>query len=194
MCTHRLLLSSLGGCLALLLVSSVAPAQTGVQVTVDGKRHLISKDVGNERWAITYNLDDQTATGNVFLPGGGEPAFVWCQAMPQTSGNVTLQCFGANKCVSAPCSGDAWHFISTVDLPCQFFFPPNTEGCGSGNVTCIGSPAECDLTGRHTVSACMDISGCGAYKTDDGTIFRCRNCYDCSQAVDDAFDHCESEP
>lgn len=121
-----LLLCSLGGCLSVLLISSVAYAQHGVQVTPDGKRNLISKDVGDERWAITYNLDDQTVTGNVFFPGGGEPAFVWCQPTSEDSCTVSLQCSGADKCVSAPCSTDAWQSINTVQLPLAFFLPPGT--------------------------------------------------------------------
>src|SRR5262249_35001961 len=54
-------------------------APSGLQVTPDGKRTLVSKDVNGQRWAITMNPDDGTVTGNVFLPEGGEPQFVWCQ-------------------------------------------------------------------------------------------------------------------
>jgi hypothetical protein len=64
------------GCLAL---AGSAQAQRAIQVTPDQKRILISKDVGSQRWAITYNLDDHTATGNVFFAGGGDPQFVWCR-------------------------------------------------------------------------------------------------------------------
>ena len=35
--------------------ATLAAAQAGVQITRDGKRTLISKDVGAERWAITLN-------------------------------------------------------------------------------------------------------------------------------------------
>jgi len=43
--------------LVLVALADVAAAQSGVQITRDGKRTLISKDVGNERWAITLNDD-----------------------------------------------------------------------------------------------------------------------------------------
>jgi hypothetical protein len=42
------------GALALVaLVAGLAEAQSGIQLTRDGKRTLISKDAGNERWATT---------------------------------------------------------------------------------------------------------------------------------------------
>ena len=44
---------------------------------------VVQKDVGDERWAITYDLDDRTATGNVFFPAGGDPAFISCQTISE---------------------------------------------------------------------------------------------------------------
>jgi hypothetical protein len=69
--------------------------ESGLQVTPDRARVLISKDVGGERWAITRNFDDATVTGNVFSPGGGEPAFLWCEDVSDEGKPdvVRLSCF-----------------------------------------------------------------------------------------------------
>src|SRR6185369_17146882 len=57
--------------------SALGLSNKGVQTTPDNQHILVSKDVGNERWAISLNADD-TITGNVFLCDGSPPAFVWC--------------------------------------------------------------------------------------------------------------------
>ena len=67
------------------MAPSVADAQSGIQQTPDSQRYLINKFVPpNEQWAITFNLADQTATGNVFKTDGGDPAFIWCQITSTT--------------------------------------------------------------------------------------------------------------
>jgi hypothetical protein len=110
--------------IALIAVTaSHAAAQAGVQVTRDGKRNLISKDVGAERWAITLN-EDGSVTGNVFQSGGGEPSFVFCTEESRAEGDVTLSCSGADRCDAAPCPGSDWTFIAEVTLPESFFQPP----------------------------------------------------------------------
>ena len=103
---------------------------SGLQITPDGARTLISKDVGSERWAITYNPDDDTVTGNVFSPGGGEPQFVWCQRTgdngdpdPYTV-QIDFSCSGANACESLSCPTGEWSVIATVTLPGSFLLPP----------------------------------------------------------------------
>ncbi|MEY4949181.1 MAG: hypothetical protein RL698_1392, partial [Pseudomonadota bacterium] len=50
--------------------------ESGIQLAPESDRYFISKDVGQERWAITYNLDDKTVTGNVFPLDGGAPTFL----------------------------------------------------------------------------------------------------------------------
>lgn len=103
---------------------------SGVQITPDGARTLISKDVGSERWAITYNPDDDTVTGNVFSPGGGEPQFVWCQRTgdngdpdPYTV-QIDFSCSGAGVCDSPSCPTAEWSLIANVTLPGSFLLPP----------------------------------------------------------------------
>lgn len=127
--------------------ASLAQSDTGVQVTPDTNRVLVSKDVGDERWAITRN-DDGTVTGNVFRSDGGDPSFVWCE---QTGGDdddffddfldflddligddddddgnddeLQYRCFGADRCENTPCTTDEWSFIADVSLPESFFRP-----------------------------------------------------------------------
>jgi len=103
--------------------ATLAAAQAGVQITRDGKRTLISKDVGAERWAITLN-EDGSVTGNVFQSGGGDPKFVFCEERSQADGQVMLACSGADRCEAAPCPPSDWTFIADVTLPLSFFEPP----------------------------------------------------------------------
>lgn len=125
---HRLLvlLVLVAGASIVLAVRTPAAAQSGVQVTPDGKRNLVSKDVGDQRWAITYDLADGTVTGNVFFPAGGAPTFVWCErsADQPSDVEVALSCYGADPCLAAPCAREQWSFISAVTLPAAFFAPP----------------------------------------------------------------------
>ena len=112
-----------------LASSRPAAAQSGVQLTPDGKRTLVSKDVGGQRWAITRDLQDGTVTGNVFFPDGGAASFVWCERAagdggPAGEGEVALSCYGADPCLASPCSADGWRFIATIALPAAFFEPP----------------------------------------------------------------------
>ena len=111
----------------LLLLTSGAHAGSGapsaLQVAPDGRGVLISKDVGGARWSINRNPDG-TATGNVFFPDGGAPAFVWCEEVGQAGGEVVLSCRGADRCAAAPCPPGLWSFLSEVTLPSEFFQPP----------------------------------------------------------------------
>lgn len=111
---------------AVLVAAGTAHAQSAVQFTKDGKRTLISKDIGNERWAISYDLEDLTVTGNVFFPGGGDPKFVWCERSktPSVEPGVALDCHGADKCSAGPCPSGQWAPLAHVTLPVEFFFPP----------------------------------------------------------------------
>ncbi|MBM4268989.1 MAG: hypothetical protein FJ144_20670 [Deltaproteobacteria bacterium] len=110
---------------------------SGLQVTPDGKRRLISKDVGNQRWAITLNPDG-TVTGNVYKADGGEPSFVWCSRSGD-DGNpdpyevqIDFACSGADPCPGPSCTPDQWSFIDDVTIGGFFFQPPRP---GSTNET-----------------------------------------------------------
>jgi hypothetical protein len=99
---------------------SNAFGQRGIQNTPDGKRILVNKDVGTERWAISRNESDGTVTGNVFQSGGGAPSFIFCQPLGPAN---SYRCSGANACTSTPCA-NTFAFIADVTLPADFFSVP----------------------------------------------------------------------
>jgi hypothetical protein len=99
---------------------SGAGGQRGIQNTPDGRRILVNKDVGTERWAISKNLDDGTVTGNVFQSGGGAPSFIFCEPLAAPN---SFRCSGASACASLPC-GNTFTFIADVTLPGDFFAVP----------------------------------------------------------------------
>jgi hypothetical protein len=96
-------------------------AQRGIQGTPDDHRVLVQKDVGTERWAISLNFDDGTATGNIFRADGGDPAFVVCTPSGAPNG---FACSGADKCRANPCT-DPFEPIGDVTLPATFFAVPD---------------------------------------------------------------------
>lgn len=149
--------------LVCLLVPASAAAQraSGIQLTPDSRQYLINKDVPpNQRWAITWNLNDDTITGNVFfLDGSQPPQFIWCEQVSErpspnpAQSEFDFRCFGAGPCEQAPCSSAAFVEIATVTLNGAFLFPPGTTSTLSGNVqpiftaTCASSDA-CHADGR----------------------------------------------
>lgn len=122
--------------------SAHAQRQSGINITPDSARYLISKDVGSDRWAITYNLDDKTVTGNVFSTAGSAPQFVWCtttsvqQAANPADAQYNLRCQFAGPCAEAPCSASLWEQSAPVDVtvPGSFLLPPQTRSTLAGNV------------------------------------------------------------
>lgn len=132
-----------------------AQRESGINLTPDSARYLISKDVGSDRWAITYNLDDRTVTGNVFSTAGSAPQFVWCtttsvrQAADPAESQYDLRCQFAGPCAEAPCSASQWEQSAPVDVtvPGSFLLPPDTRATLAGNVqpifnaTCANSDA-----------------------------------------------------
>jgi hypothetical protein len=118
---------------ALAAVFAAAPstdaAVSGVQWTPDSQRLLVNKDVGAERWAITLNLSDFSATGNVFYSDDRAPSFIWCRKddddFRSDIGELDLiyTCFGSDRAVGGFTSPD-WTLISdNVVLPLSFFIP-----------------------------------------------------------------------
>jgi subtilisin len=102
---------------------------SGIQVTPDGKRTVVNKDVGSERWAITENADDGSVTGNVFRTDGGAPSFVFCERLGD-DGNpdpllvrIDYRCSGADACADASCPPSTWVSLGDVALTGAFFEP-----------------------------------------------------------------------
>lgn len=109
------------------LTASMASAQSGLQITRDGKRTLISKDVGGERWAITLEDVGGVITGNIFEAAGGEPKFIACQQERVANGEVFLACKGADPCHTGPCTPANWTTIpGEIAVPLSFFKPPGS--------------------------------------------------------------------
>lgn len=122
--------------LAMMLfgTSVVNAAPTGVQWTLDGLRILVNKDVGAERWAITWNLSDVSTTGNVFFQDDRSPSFIGCEKIGHdfvsSIGELDLQyrCFGSDAAFGGFHFAD-WNLISdSVFLPASFFIP-QAETC-----------------------------------------------------------------
>jgi len=170
---------ALGALLASLLVPASARAQraSGIQLTPDSARYLISKDVDTDRWAITYNLEDDTVTGNVFSTTGGVPQFVWCsvvsvdQSPDPAEAQYDLSCQFTGPCDAAPCTREAWDVNPPVPVtvPGSFLLPSGTQATLAGNVqpiftaTCANSDA-ChadnrapDLLPGRTWAATFDV-------------------------------------
>lgn len=128
---HRLIATTRRGALALAfaIVPTLAFAEAGSRSTSDGHRILISKDVGQERWAMNLDLNDGTMTGNVFFPGGGPPQFVWCErrgddgSLDPVLGEIRYSCKGADVCTEAPCADGGWKTLGEVSVPGSFFLP-----------------------------------------------------------------------
>lgn len=165
--------------MSVLAFASAAHAQSGLQETPDGRRVVVSKDVGAERWAITLNKDDGSATGNVFFPEGGEPLFVWCQSSGVTAeDDAAFDCFGADACPYGSCGDAHWSFIAEVALPVAFFEPPEAStttaslGRVAGGVADRESGAQITPDAKRTLVS-KDVGGerwAIARNHDDGTV------------------------
>jgi hypothetical protein len=155
--------------LGAVAVSDVAPAGvsgilglgrgSGIQVTPDEKRTLISKEVDGARWAITRNADDGTVTGNVYFPDGGEPLFLFCEETDTTADEVTLSCSGADGCVTAPCGG--FSPLAEVTLPLAFFALPGQEVTAGSLLSAVPAGA------FRQATAGVDGRGSGIQVTPD---------------------------
>jgi len=129
------IVAALASALTLTVTAAAASAAvSGVQWTPDSARLLVNKDVGAERWAITLNLSDFSATGNVFFTDGRAPSFIWCQKTGESfqsdAGELELaySCYGSDRAVGGFTSPD-WTLISSdVVLPLSFFIP-EAETC-----------------------------------------------------------------
>jgi hypothetical protein len=116
----------MGGLLAftvLLPTFDVAAQNRGIQLSLDGTRVLVNKDVGLDRWAITLNTLAQTIVGNVFPSEGGDPIFVFCEL---AGGANTWACEAAGPCTTTTCVGQ-YAPIGVVTLPADFFAPPGFD-------------------------------------------------------------------
>jgi hypothetical protein len=142
-----------------------AQRESGINLTPESARYLISKDVGSERWAITYNLEDRTVTGNVFSTAGSAPQFVWCtttsveQAADPAAAQYNLRCQFAGSCGDAPCNTSQWEQSAPVDVTVQgsFLLPRNTRSTLAGNVQPIFSASCANSDACHAANRAPDL-------------------------------------
>jgi hypothetical protein len=104
-----------------------AQRQSGIQLGYDDFTIMVSKDIGGDRWAISYDDFNGIVQGNVFPQDGGPPQFVWCEdTLEGDDENLIFDCYSAVPCTAGPCGidGDAWSFIATVPLAASFLALP----------------------------------------------------------------------
>ena len=104
--------------------SGVGRRASGIQLSPDRRQVLVSKDVGDERWAIGYEEASGALTGNVFRAAGA-PVFLACaRTTPPAADPLTFACAAADGCPRAPCEPTSWTDLGTVGLPASFLAPP----------------------------------------------------------------------
>jgi hypothetical protein len=151
--------------LACVATPAHAQRQSGIELTPDSARYLISKDVGSDRWAITYNLEDKTVTGNVFSTSGAPPQFVWCsttsvdQAADPAAAQYNLSCQFAAPCSAAPCTPGQWELSAPVPVtvPGSFLLPPQTRATLAGNVQPIFNASCANSDACHAANRAPDL-------------------------------------
>ncbi len=155
--TRTIALAAFAAGVATMAVGTQAEAQ--IQLTPDSGRYLIQRTVGVEEWAISYNFDDGTLTGNVFKTNGDPPSFIFCEftnieyADDPADNQYTLDCWGSDACTESPCDQDAWTPIGTdIPLPASFVLPEGTKATFAGNVDPIFA-ASCALGGCHDAAS-----------------------------------------
>jgi hypothetical protein len=158
-----------------------AQRQSGIQLAPESNRYFISKDVGNERWAITYNLDDKTVTGNVFPIDGGAPTFLTCditrveQAPDPADAQYFLSCRASAPCAEAPC-GTQWGApIDAGAIPGSFLLPTNTRATLAGNVQPIynascSTSAVCHGNGAQYVVLASGVSWANTFLVESNGV------------------------
>lgn len=170
------------------LLPSLASAQAGSTVTPDRLTYVVNKDLAGERWTITMNLATASpprlinVTGNVFRPGGGPPAFIWCQIRTDSRGDLSdptsvfsLRCYGTDACGSTAtaCARENWTLIAErVDIPASFFLPGRVAPA-AGAVPDSGraSPSRIDLHAEAPPSAPAQAASRGATLPPDASQF-----------------------
>ena len=121
--------------IALVATAGVAHAKSPVQFTPgDATIILVNKPVGTEQWVLSFSLDDDTLTGNVFDTSGKPPTFFFCNVDGDDTGDPAdlstetltfIDCMVASGCSALPCDPAVeWHDLgSTPSLPGSFFLP-----------------------------------------------------------------------
>lgn len=104
-------------------MAHAAEVPKGRAVTSDKQKIMISKDVGSERWAISWEADGYRVVGNVFRPGGA--TFIDCLVFDVTgTGDPTrddlrMECRSGDGYVAST----GWGILATdLHVPLSFFY------------------------------------------------------------------------
>jgi hypothetical protein len=125
--------------LALALTAEVAAAADSAQFSPDCGEILVNKRVGEEQWAITYDISSQDVAGNVFRTDGGNAAFLACQFQDEDGADLIYDCIGSEGCVFPPfCGGEQWTTVAEgIRVPLTFFLPEGLTELPAPDEVCI---------------------------------------------------------
>lgn len=104
-------------------VGAPAAAGKGIATTADSVKIMVNKDLGTERWAITWDEGGTRLTGNVFSPTG--VSFLDCHVYSITGRDLNtdslyMNCEGASGIVQP----ENWRRVASgVKLRLTFFIP-----------------------------------------------------------------------
>ena len=181
-------LKSIAGTGAMLAMTLAAPAlgQTGrgsgIQCTPDNSAVLVNKDVGGERWVITFNQRDGFTTGNV-IGADGSVTFLACNFGSIENGEVALTCGTSGSCSDTSCPAFEGSIPTSVN--CSFFSAPCAPIPLSPGLTnsrtCSGTPARFPYDSEASCQMFARSGGCASYTygTDSCAVENCCSPPDC---------------
>jgi hypothetical protein len=180
------------GGLLLGLIAAIPTAaigrESGVQLTPDQKRVLVSKDVAEQRYAITSNVDDDSVTGNVFFTDGGAPKFVACLRVRENvfSCRVADACTASGRQSGIQLVPNSSAVLVGKDVEDQrYAITANSDGSLTGNIFLSatgtakfifcqplgGDDYSCSIADACTVEPCFDQFGPPVIVTLPSTFF-----------------------
>lgn len=133
---------------------------SGLQRTPDGRKILVNKAIGAERWAITRD-EYGTVTGNIFFTDGRPPQFVGCDPRgTDASGQTVYGCAISASCATSfcPAAGDWQTIPGNVVLPDSFFQSRPATG-SSADLSANERPSSGPLLGLAAPAAGTPASG-----------------------------------
>jgi len=101
--------------------SEPCPTTTrALQISDDGERIFVNKDVDGQRYAIAQFTADRTITGNVFVGPDVPPKFIICAPLGEPAEH-RWQCEVSDSCPAPPAECTFGGFSAEVTLPADFF-------------------------------------------------------------------------
>ena len=91
-----------------------------LQISDDGARIFVNKDVDGQRYAIAQFTADRTITGNVFVGPDVPPKFIICDPLGEPDEHRWL-CDVSDSCPAPPAECTFGGFSAEVTLPADFF-------------------------------------------------------------------------